>query len=482
MFNAASRRACASTSKPLQFLHHRSLSRSLLSTNRPITHLQGYGKQIISPFLSRQPPIQTRHASYTPQLKRGFRKASKRHPFVLSLGIIVALGSVSTLAYVIYDQVMVKGPHYSRYPGPVVKELKTAVWYTDVDLNPTLALQSYRKALKLAIGLGMHPFSDEVMGIKFQVAAMLEKAGLVVPAVEVLERTKAETMHWIEMSRKRAWDVTKKVKNGNEAEKDAIKINDPEFLETQKKEEENAKLEERMRRKALKRIVGVQLKLAELYASDYIQDDKKAEEALVSGVELCLTELQRRQSLGLPLGGAASADDDSWLSLAEMATSFVGLASNYTNQERHALALPLYLRALDMIRAEEGDTPTCKQVVLLNDVASAMAGQAQTLRVSSKSIQKGQTAPSREQAIDAAKQWAQKAIDVAAKVQPPVRDQDCDTSCVAAKYNLGELAEMLNRPDEAGRFYMEAENLARGIGFDEGVTMAETALKRLWPK
>ena len=72
---------------------------------------------------------------------------------------------------------------------------RTAVYFTEIDLNPPKALQAYKEAYcGIADQLGVHPFSDEVLGIKIQVAMMLEKAGLVKPAIDVLERTKSEIL------------------------------------------------------------------------------------------------------------------------------------------------------------------------------------------------------------------------------------------------------------------------------------------------
>lgn len=72
------------------------------------------------------------------------------------------------------------------------------MYYTEVDLSPPKALQAYKEALRIGIEMGMHPFSDEVVGIKIQVAMMLERAGLAKAAVEVLERTKGEIMGFVE--------------------------------------------------------------------------------------------------------------------------------------------------------------------------------------------------------------------------------------------------------------------------------------------
>lgn len=363
------------------------------------------------------------------------------------------------------------------------------MYYTDIDLQPLKALKAYKDALKLAIELEMHPFSDEVLGIKIQVAMMLERAGLAKPAIEVLERTKREALRWIEESRVKEGIIRGEREKGRgkggiaESESDtAIKIDDdPDILEAQRREEEFTKFEERQRDKTLKKVVGMDLKLAELYSSDYIQDEKRAEKAQVSAVELCLKEMKHRQDLGLPVGIGESGDSSAWLSLTEIATALTELATMYTNKERHELALPLYLRALDILRVEEGDARTCKQVVLLNGASSAMAGLAQGLKPAppQQQQQQQQAVGSREQVVNAAGQWAQKALDVAATIQPPVRDEECDVSCVAATYNLGELAEMLDQRDEAGKRYKEAKSLARSVGFEDGVAMADSALKRL---
>lgn len=373
------------------------------------------------------------------------------------------------------------GPQYHKFPPPVAETLRTAVYYTEVDLNPPKALQAYKDALRIGMEMGMHPFSDEVLGIKLQVAMMLEKAGLVKPAIEVLERTKVETLKWIDEGRKdiglKSKEAAAGVDQKKTEEQDKVKIDDPEILEEQKRLKELEEFEDRQRNKALKKSVGIQMKLAELYSSDYIQDEKKAEDAQIAAVELSLKEMHRRQALGLPVGGASQDENsDTWLNLTEMATALADLASTYTSQDKPELAMPLYLRALDLLRLDEGDNPTCKQVTLLNGVATAMAGNAQ--KPARQQQQQQQPVP-RDQTINAAKQWAQKAIDVAARIQPPVRDEDCDLSCVAATYNLGELAELQNKREEAIKRYREAKSLATGLDFEEGVAMADSALKRL---
>lgn len=482
MFRAASRRTSAYTS-PLLPLQRQSGTRSICTANtrpalRPTPGTTNPPRRPLSP--------NARHLTFAQRVRLGYKEASKgifrKNPIILPLAIVSAVSGIIAFAYISYVEVTQVQPQYHNFPPPVTKALRTAVYYTEIDLNPAKALKAYKDALRIAVEMGMHPFSDEVLGIKLQVAMMLEKAGLVKPAVDVLERTKSEALKWIEEGRategspaamaKAAQQV--KVKPGDVD----VQIKEGAAQEAEKEMKEMQAFEARQRDKALKKVVGIQMKLAELYGSDYIQEDKKAEEAQVAAVELCLKEMHRRQKLGLPVGGGTGEDSDAWLNLTEIATALADLASTYTTKERHELAMPLYLRALDLIREAEGDSPSCKQVTLLNDVASAMAGQVQ-LPASPRAQQ--QAVP-REQTIEAARQWAQKSLDVAARIKPPVRDEECDITCVAATYNLGELAELQKKPDVAKQCYIEAKSLAQGLGYEDGVAMADEALKRMGKK
>ncbi|KAJ5662330.1 uncharacterized protein N7477_009946 [Penicillium maclennaniae] len=428
----------------------------------------------------------SRYLTYAQRLRMNYREASKgifrKNPVMLPLAIISVIGGLCLFTYISYVELTQVAPQYHNFPQPVAESLRSAVYYTEIDLNPIKALNSYKEALRRALDLGMHPFSDEVMGIKLQVALMLEKAGLVKASVEVLERTRTETMKWIEEGRAAETPAGKedaKLSASAKATPDNVQIKDGAIQEAEEELKKMQAFEARQRDKALKKVVGMEMKLAELYSSDHIQEDKKAEAAQVAAVELCLKEMHRRQKLGLPVGGGSGdANSDAWLNMTEIATALAELASTYTAKDRHELAMPLYLRALELLRVAEGDSPSCKQVTLLNDVASAMAGQVQL--PASRRAEK--QAISREQTIEAARQWAQKSLDVAARIQPPVRDEECDITCVVATYNLGELAELQNKPDVAKQRYIEAKSLASGLGYEDGVAMADAALKRFSKK
>lgn len=94
----------------------------------------------------------------------------------------------------------------------------------------------------------------------------------------------------------------------------------------------------------------------------------------------------------------------------------------------------------------------------------------------------GQPPASRPALVANAREWATKALAVAAKITPPERSEECDLACAVATHNLGEFAEMDGDVAEARRRYQEAASLARAVGFQEGVTNADAALTRLGSK
>ncbi|KAJ6083889.1 hypothetical protein N7486_010689 [Penicillium sp. IBT 16267x] len=483
MFRTASRRTSAYTSRFVQ-AQRQSLTRTIYTKNaRPTPQLKPTSVTRLA--FSRIP--RPRYITFAQRVRLHYREASKgifrKNPILLPLAIVGIVSAIGAFIYISYVEVTRVRPQYHKFPPPVADALRTAVYYTEIDLNPPKALQAYKEALRISVELGLHPFSDEVLGIKLQVAMMLEKAGLVKPAIEVLERTKNEALNWIEQGHNTEAATVGPAKSqavqtptSAQTTADKVQINTEALQDAEEQLREMQEFEARQRDRALKKVVGMQMKLGELYASDHIQDDKKAEAAQVAAVELCLKEMHRRQKLGLPVGGGAEGAEDSWLNMTEIATALGELASTYSAKERHELALPLYLRALELIREAEGGSPSCKQVGLLNNVASAMVGQVQQ---PARSQLKSNTA---EQSIEAARQWAQKSLDVAARIQPPVRDEECDISCVAATYNLGELAELQKKPDVALQRYSEAKSLAKGLGFEEGIAMADEALERLAKK
>lgn len=96
--------------------------------------------------------------------------------------------------------------------------------------------------------------------------------------------------------------------------------------------------------------------------------------------------------------------------------------------------------------------------------------------------QSGIPATSRQILISNATAWSQKALEIAAKIKPPERTEECDIGCAVATHNLGEFAEMNGDIVEARKRYAEAKSLASAIKFKEGVVNAEKGIERLAKK
>jgi hypothetical protein len=151
--------------------------------------------------------------------------------------------------------------------------------------------------------IGMDPFSDEIMGVKIQLASFMEKIQRYKQAIDILEIVKKDNLLWIDQLGSLP---------GNEGK----------------------------RTKVLGKTVGVSVKLGELYANQYVSQKEAAEERLVWAVETVLREQQRRETNGVKEG------EGEWLSPEEIGGSLEALGHHYEDKNQHYLAAPLFLQAL----------------------------------------------------------------------------------------------------------------------------------------
>lgn len=381
---------------------------------------------------------QTRNAS---TFAEGAKKIFKEYPIAITFATLsILLGSFGVMyANYRYQTYIIAAFH--KYPEPVAQKLRRAIYFTNEDLQPKEALKYYRQALQIAEEMGMDPFSDEIMGVKIQVAALMERIQQYSKAIQVLEILKRDSLEWLE-------------RFGG--------------LEHNKKK----------RTEVLSKCVRISTKLGELYGQPVIYNREVAEERLVWAVETVMKERQRRDTNNI-----SDEDEGPWLNDEEIGAAMESLAHSYEEQNQHYLATPLFLQALSL--AQQG---TCHSVILMNNLASSLAQQspraarAAQAFADSRNINNAQPAGpavTRETMIENARTWAQKAIDVAAHIKPPIRDEECDVGCAVAAHNLGEFAEMQKDVKEAERRYNEAVSLARAIGFQEGVENSSERLRLL---
>lgn len=349
----------------------------------------------------------------------------RKHPYQVTLALAIIAFASGSIIYVnyLYKHYIIDA--YHNFPEPVAQKLRRAVYYSHTDVKVKEAMKYYRQALEVAHELGMDPFSDEIIGVKIQVAALMEKVQYYSKSIEVLEILKRDMLSWMDLL-------------GN--------------LERNKKK----------RTRVLKKAIAVSVKLGDLYSSPYVAEPAQAEEQLVWAVETILKERQRRDDKGVK-----DEDEDEWMPDDEIGASFEALAHHYEQQDKHFLSTPLFLQALSLKQTQD-----CHSVTLMNNLAMSLASQHPLRGREAES-------PSREVLVANAKQWAEKALDVAAGIKPPVRDDECDIACAVALHNLGEFAEMSKNVEAAKRRYKEAVSIARSVGFDEGRENSEAALKRL---
>jgi hypothetical protein len=346
--------------------------------------ISSFGRAKTRPQINFHP--RTSHASQQFRGKASFTRGAKElwtaHPYLVSLAAAAILAGSAGIAYAnyLYQSYIIASFH--NYPEPVAQKLRRAIYYTNIDLDPKNALKYYKQALEIANDLGMDPFSNEIIGVKIQVSALMEKIQNYPKAIQVLEILRSDCLAWEE-------------KFGQ--------------LEDHKEK----------RTRIMKQLVAMSVKLGDLYSNQYVQDSKAAEEKLVWALETSLREKQRRQE------PAVLEKEGEWMSDNEMGASMESLAHNYEAQNKHYLAVPLFLQALNF-KADKD----CHSVILMNNLAISIAQQDPPRSPDAKPLP-------RAAMVENAKQWAQKALDTAADIQPPARDEECDVGCAVALHNLG---------------------------------------------
>jgi hypothetical protein len=180
-----------------------------------------------------------------------------------------------------YRTVIIKP--YHNFPEPVAKKLRKALFYSRGQwLDIREANKHFRQALALADEMGMDPFSDEIMGVKYTIAALFEDAGFYSLAVDVLEIMRADCRKWVDEFSDKHWN------NGN-------------------------------RSRVMKNMVQINVKLAQLYDIRYVNEPENGEKRLVEAVEMALREKQRREKEGTKTG------EGPWLTNDELGGTLEGM-------------------------------------------------------------------------------------------------------------------------------------------------------------
>jgi len=233
--------------------------------------------------------------------------------------LIYRLGGVSGIVlYTVYLYFnYFNAPQFTKFPDPIAKSLRRALYYTNIKPDPKLAQKYYKRALEQCNELRLDPFSDDVLGIRIQTAAWLEGIGNYSGAIMVLGGIVQDCLRWVD------W-MEKGVADGSLPKSGKVPIPKPPAEDQQStpptgdaptEEAEVEYLPEnlwRKRNRLLAKCVGTSVKLGELNADEHVLQSEESQSRLTWAVETALREFKRRHDEG------EKEDEGPWMSPTEI--------------------------------------------------------------------------------------------------------------------------------------------------------------------
>ncbi|KAJ9156350.1 TPR domain-containing protein [Pleurostoma richardsiae] len=405
---------------------------------------------------------------------QNLRTLFRQSPEELVIALVLLALMAGVVAYVVRLYfTYFYAEQFTRYPTPIAKSLRRAIYYSNYRPDPKLALKYWRLALEQCDQHHLDPFSDDVTGIKIQLAAWLEKIGNYDGAIKVLETLLSDCKRWVEL-------METSVKEGKVAQNEATLLPPSNLLPDTREGKANTKPETLWgkRTRLLGKCVGISVKLGELYADEHVLKEEKAHERLTWAVETALGEFRRRTVEGLKEG------EGQWMNAEAIGGALESLGHSYERKGQFHLALPLFFQALRLCQDQ------CHMAVLMNNLAISFAQHPlhapyETLEGILPATEKeGESSPTpkqqtREELLESAKRWAKNAYQHAKEPTGDKRTPECDEACAVALINLGDIAVLTGSADEARRRYEKGLNLSKKLGFPEGLKQAEAGLRQL---
>lgn len=287
---------------------------------------------------------------FTPFQGQTLRTLYRSNPEELVLALAVLIASVFVIGYVVRIYfTYFNSRQFTRYPPDVAKYLRKALYFSNYQPDPKRALKNYRLALEKCDELGLDPFSEDVLGIRIQLASWLEQIQSYDAAIKVLEILLADCRRWVDLMEKGEEDKKAgKVVAGGSNNDLKPRLPPPILTVKSAKEAENKGMDMSAdnetvwgrRSRILRKAIGVSVKLGELYADEHVLNSDKAHERLVWSVDTALAEFQRRATAGTKDG------EGEWMSPVEMGAALESLGHSYESRSQFHLALPLFFQAL----------------------------------------------------------------------------------------------------------------------------------------
>ncbi|KAI0972292.1 TPR domain-containing protein [Xylaria arbuscula] len=426
---------------------------------------------------------------------QNLRTLFRQSPEELVIAIILLCGCAAVSVYVVFAYFnYFQASQFTRFPPEIAKSLRRALYYTNYSPDPKLAAKYYKLALEQCAAAGLDPFSDEVIGVRIQLAAWLEKIGKFNNSIEVLEALLRDCKKWVELMEKSAQDglIDKlgRLTNAVAPQPTIPKEKEGEGDEESVEEPENLWAK---RTRVLGKTVGISVKLGELYSDEHVLQGDAAGEHLVWAVETVLKELQRRQVDGVKEG------EGDWMTPEQIGGALEALGNHYESKSQHYLAAPLYLQAVTLsppnschtavlseFSGSDGPTFSNQSFYQVNNLATSLAQQPlqsplspQPVSGNEKPSQLNSQVPTRATLLASARSWALQALSTAQKVTGEDRTEECDEACAVAMCNLGDIAAMAGDVQEAKRRFRESLELSQKLSFEPGVEQAKDGLKRV---
>ncbi|KUI61046.1 hypothetical protein VP1G_08218 [Cytospora mali] len=394
----------------------------------------------------------------------------QQSPEELVLALALLVGSAGVIGYVVYMYfTYFNAEQFTRYPPAIAKSLRRALYYSNYNEDQKLALKYYKLAIEQCTQHGLDPFSDEVVGIKIQLAAWLEKISNVENAIKVLEMVLAENKKWLNVAQSTPEKLPKAPLPGTV-------VGEGESAETITKEDYERWLRS-SRTRILGKSVGISTKLGELYAHEQVMQHDKAHEHLMWAVETALREFRRRSAEGVKDG------EGKWMNPEEIGGALESLAHSYERKSEFDLALPLFFQALRLCQDQ------CHMAVIMNNLAVTFAQHPPRAPYSTLAgivPGEGDAAPpssaekwTRKDLLESAERWAKNAYQHAKEPTGEQRTPECDEACVVALINLGDMAAMAGNTKGARRKYEQSIKVSEKNGLTDGIAQAQAGLKRL---
>ncbi|KAK1246778.1 hypothetical protein MKX08_000580 [Trichoderma sp. CBMAI-0020] len=413
---------------------------------------------------------------------QGIRRSYRENPAVTTMNILLLVftfvfSAVAIRAYIntFYNS------QFSRYPEPVANTLRRAIYYTNYKPDPELALRFYKKAMEQCTEIGLDPFSDEVLGIRIQVAFWLEKINSHKAAIDVLESVLGDCRKWVDVMEQSVKDgkVNDQGRYVGEAQPQVAAAKPASDGKTEEEEAGEAAAAEPIetlwhkRERLLLKAISTSVKLGELYADEHVLNPDQSHTHLVWAVESSLKEFRRRRTEGPKPG------EEKWLSPEELGGSMESLGRDYERRSQFQLAIPLFFQALRLCESP------CHRAVIMNNLAAAFAQQplyaAGTMEPSEglKELFSDSMPKTRKEFLEAGLNWAQNAYVHAKDVKGDDRTPECDEACAVALCNWGDVAAMLGKTELAKKKYNQCIEMSNKMDFSEGVKQAQEGLSKL---